>query len=255
MAGTVNTMHVIERPGRSRTVVCIHGFCQSSAYWAPTLDRLAVSGIAGIAVDLPGFGASADAPCPYTVEGYADAIAALLDARGLSRAIVAGGSMGGVVAQHFALRHPHRLARLLLVATGAFTADPPAALAKADQMAAGPWSEEMIAGMVKGFFHRQPSTDRAAEYARIIAMANRQAAVAAARSNANSSSFDRLSEIAAPTLIIQGAEDRGRTPEHGAAMRARIQGARLEVLAGCGHTPQLEGPDAFHAIALPFLGG
>jgi pimeloyl-ACP methyl ester carboxylesterase len=248
-------MHYLERAGRTPVVVCVHGFCQSSAYWAPTLERLADSGVGGIAVDLPGFGASADAPGPYTMEAYADAIAALLDARGLTRVIVAGGSMGGVVAQHFALRHPERLARLLLVATGAFTADPAAALAKADQMEAGPWSEQAIAAQVNGFFHHLPPPERIAFYRRIVGMADRRAAVAAARSNANSRTFERLGAIAVPTLIIQGRQDRGRTPEHGAAMRDRIPGARLVILEGSGHTPQLEEPEAFHAVALPFLSG
>jgi len=49
---------------------------------------------------------------------------------------VISGSMGGVVAQHFALRHPGRVLRLLLVATGAYTADPEGALAKADALPA-----------------------------------------------------------------------------------------------------------------------
>jgi pimeloyl-ACP methyl ester carboxylesterase len=246
-------MHTIERPGREPFVVCVHGFCQSSAYWAPTLDRLAELGVGGIAVDLPGFGASADAPGPYTMEGYADAIAATLDARGLTRVGVAGGSMGGVVAQHFALRHPDRLARLLLMATGAFTVAPATALAKIDQMDAGPWGDEEIAAQVNGFFHRSPPPDRIVEYRRIAGMANRAASAAAGRSNPRSRTFERLGEIAVPTLIIQGRHDRGRTPEHGAAMRDRIRDARLVVLEGSGHTPQLEEPEAFYAAALPFL--
>ncbi len=246
-------MHLIERPGRAPVVVCVHGFCQSSAYWAPTLDRLSESGVAGIAVDLPGFGGSADAPGPYTMEGYADAIARLLDARDLARVTIVGGSMGGVVAQHFALRHPDRLERLLLVATGGFTGDPAAALAKADQMAEAPWTDEAIAAQVNGFFHRPPPADEIAVYRRIVGMANRQAAVAAARSNANSRTFERLGEITAPTLIVQGRHDRGRTPEHGAAMRDSIAGARLAILEGSGHTSQLEEPDAFYAATLPFL--
>jgi len=235
--------------------VCVHGFCQSSAYWAPTLDRLAKIGVAGIAVDLPGFGRSADAPGPYTMEAYADAIARLLDARDLARVIVVGGSMGGVVAQHFALRHPDRLARLLLVATGGFTADPAAALAKMDQMEAGPWGDAEIAAQVNGFFHNPPPPDRIVEYRRIAGMANRAAAVAAGRSNPRSRTFERLGGIAVPTLIIQGRHDRARTPEHGAAMRDRIPGARLVVLEGSGHTPQLEEPEAFYEVALPFLSG
>lgn len=52
-----------------------------------------------------------------------------------------------------------------------------------------------------------------------------------------------------------GTPRRARKVEHGAAMRDRIPGARLEVLEHSGHTPQLEEPDAFHAVALPFLLG
>jgi pimeloyl-ACP methyl ester carboxylesterase len=58
-----------------------------------------------------------------------------------------------------------------------------------------------------------------------------------------------------PTLIVQGRHDRARTPEHGTEMRKRIAGSRLEVIEEAGHTPQLEQPDAFHAVALPFLLG
>jgi pimeloyl-ACP methyl ester carboxylesterase len=54
-------------------------------------------------------------------------------------------------------------------------------------------------------------------------------------------------------MIIQGRHDRARTPEHGAQMRERIAGATLAVIEDAGHTPQLEQPDAFHDIALPFL--
>jgi len=197
-------MHYLERAGGEPAVLCIHGYCQSSAYWAPTLERLARVGVRGLAPDLPGFGASARLPGPYTMEAYADAVAALLDAQRLARVTLVGGSMGGVVAQHFAIRHPARLTRLLLVATGGVMGNP----------AAGP-----------------------------------------ARSNAGSRTLERLGEIRVPTLIIQGRHDRARTPEHGAAMRDRIQGARLEVLEGSGHTPQLEEPDAFHALAVPFLRG
>src|SRR5262245_22630542 len=119
-------MHRLDRPGAEPAVLCIHGYGQSSAYWAPTLERLTRGGVRSLAPDLPGFGASARLPGPYTMEAYADAVAALLDARGLARVALVGGSMGGVVAQHFALRHPTRLARLLLVATGGAMGDPAA---------------------------------------------------------------------------------------------------------------------------------
>ena len=246
-------MHVIERPGTGTVALCLHGFCQSSLFWAPMLDRLSGAGIAGIAPDLPGFGASAGLPGPWTLEGYADGLAVLLDRRGLDRVAVVGGSMGGAVAQHFALRHPARVARLLLVATGAYTADPTAALARADQLENEIWDDALTTPMVAGFFHQPPDAATLAAFRRVAGMANRTAAVSAARSNARARTFERLGEIAVPTLIVQGRHDRSRTPEHGAEMAARIPGARLVVLEGSGHTPQIEEPEAFLAVAVPFL--
>jgi hypothetical protein len=52
--------------------------------------------MAAIAPDLPGFGGGADLPGPYTMEAYADWLAALLSARGMERIVLVGGSMGGV---------------------------------------------------------------------------------------------------------------------------------------------------------------
>ena len=244
-------MHGLEHPGGGTPVLCVHGFCQSSAYWAPTLNRLDVR---GLAVDLPGFGDSAGDPGPYTMEAYADRLAAELDARGIERITLVGGSMGGTVAQHFALRHPARLSKLLLVATGGATRDSAAGLARANEIEAARWDDALIASIVAGFFRTPPGT-WAVDSRRIAGRASQHAAVEAARSNALSRTIDRAAEIQAPTLIIQGRYDRARTPEDGAALRDRIAEARLEVLEHSGHTPQLEEPSAFHALALPFLRG
>jgi pimeloyl-ACP methyl ester carboxylesterase len=91
-------MNVIESDGQGPTVLCVHGFCQSSAYWRPSLDRLAATDAHCLAVDLPGFGGSAAEPGPYTMEAFADALAQLLDRKGVASVALVGGSMGGVVA-------------------------------------------------------------------------------------------------------------------------------------------------------------
>jgi pimeloyl-ACP methyl ester carboxylesterase len=246
-------VHIVERAGSGPTIVCVHGFCQSSAYWVATLDHLASRGVNALAPDLPGFADSAQENGPYTMPTLADALAAVLDRRGLRQVILAGGSMGGVVAQHFALRHPDRVTRLLLVATGAFTADPAGALVKADALAAAPWNEATVTPVVAGFFHQAPPPDKLATYRAIALQASQPAAVEAARSNAQSRTFEELGRIAVPTLIVQGRHDKARTPEHGADMVARLPDAHLAVIEGAGHTPQLEQPDKFHEVALPFL--
>lgn len=248
-------MYVVEKTGGSPAIVFIHGYCQSSAYWTPTATLAAEAGARCLAPDLPGFGRSADVPGPYTMEAYADSLAALLAEKGVGKATIVGGSMGGVVAQHFALRHPALLERLLLVATGAFTADPPAALAKADSIAAAEWNAQAAEPVARGFFFKKPAEADFAERGAIALAAAKAAAVEAARSNGLSRTFERLGEITVPVLIVQGRHDRARTPEHGAQMCERLPDANLVIVEDAGHTPQLEQPEAFHAIALPFLLG
>ena len=247
-------MFKLERKGSEPAIVFVHGFCQSSAYWAPMLERVAQRGVRGIAVDLPGFGASASESGPYTMEGLADALAHQLDLFGAGPTIaLVGGSMGGVVAQHFTLRHPQRVERLLLVATGGFTPNMAVAIEKADAMSVAAWNEATVTPVVDGFFNQRPSAAALAGYRRIALSASQPAAIEAARSNAANRSFDRLGSIRVPTLIIQGRHDRARTPEHGAEMRDRIQGSVLAVIEDAGHTPQIEQPERFDDVALPFL--
>jgi pimeloyl-ACP methyl ester carboxylesterase len=246
-------LFVLERAGARPPVVCLHGFCQSSAYWAPTLERLAEHGVQGLAPDLPGFGHSASEPGPYTMRSMADAVVRELDARGIDRVRLVGGSMGGVVAQQLVLRHAPRVERLLLVATGAVMGDPAAGLAKAKAMAASPWDDAAVVPIVDGFFHRRPDDAVIARLRGIALAASHAAAVEAARSNAEADTLDEIAEIRVPTLIVQGRHDRARTPEQGALMRDRIAGSILHVIEDAGHTPQLEQPQAFHDLALPFL--
>jgi len=236
-------------------VLFVHGFCQSSAYWAPTVERLAKLGVGAYAPDLPGFGASARDPGPYTMAALADALATELDRRRLSKIVLVGGSMGGVVAQHFVLRHPQRVERLLLVATGGVTANEAVAVEKANALAVAEWNEQTVTPIVDGFFHRRPSDDDIARYRRIALSASHAAAVEAAKSNAVNRTLDDLRSVRVPTLIIQGRHDRARPPRQGSDICERIAGSRLEVLEGSGHTPHLEQAEEFHEIAMPFLLG
>jgi pimeloyl-ACP methyl ester carboxylesterase len=189
------------------------------------------------------------------MEHYADVVAELLDALGLERVALIGGSMGGVVAQQVALRHQDRLERLVLVATGAFTGDPEGAFKKAAELEAVPWPDEMVHASVNAFFHSPPTGPTLTRFREIYGSASPAAAVESLRSNATTNTFEQLKEMGVPTMIVQGRHDRSRTPERGAAMCEQIPNCRLEILEHSGHTPQIDEPDAFHAVALPFLLG
>lgn len=246
------TVHYRSAGDGPTPILFLHGFCQSSRFWAPTLARLA-AGFSGYAPDLMGFGDSAKPDHACSVPGYADDAVAFADALGLDRFVLAGNSMGGVVCQSLATRHPGRLLKLVLVSTGASVPDPPAALAKADRMDRRDLDRAFFEAAVSGFFADPPAgTD---DLVADAMKASRRAMVDSTRSSASLNLLDQLGAIAVPTLIVQGREDAGRTPEAGRQMRARIPGSRLYVIPGAGHTPMLERPEAFHRILFDFLGG
>ena len=95
--------------------LALHGFMGTGRDWDPVAARLADAADV-VAPDLPGHGGAVglDAPA-YTMDGAAARLRDALDARGVWRAVVAGYSMGGRLALHFALLHPARVAALVVV--------------------------------------------------------------------------------------------------------------------------------------------
>lgn len=101
-------------PPEAPPLVLLHGFLGRAADWDAVAERLAPS-FRCVAVELPGHGRAADAPdAAFSWDGALDAIAATLDAHGVRRCRMVGYSMGGRLALGFALRHPGRLARLVV---------------------------------------------------------------------------------------------------------------------------------------------
>jgi pimeloyl-ACP methyl ester carboxylesterase len=109
-------LHVVDR-GQGPTVLLIHGLAgQLGHFTYGVVDRLATQ-YRVVAVDRPGSGYSLrTAGASATLGAQADVMAALIDALQLGRPVVAGHSLGGAVALALALRHPHRVAGLALVA-------------------------------------------------------------------------------------------------------------------------------------------
>jgi pimeloyl-ACP methyl ester carboxylesterase len=96
-------------------LVLVHGLGVSSRYFLRLAGRLA-AGRPVLAPDLPGFGRSATPPRPLDVHAQADFLAAWMPAMGLERAAFLGHSLGSQVVADLALRHPHRVERLVLAA-------------------------------------------------------------------------------------------------------------------------------------------
>lgn len=99
-----------------RTLVFLHGIGGRASGWAAIQQACAQAGYASLAWDMPGYG---DSPLiePCTFDDLADALAALMDAQGVSQAILVGHSLGGMVALQMWARHPERVAGLVLAAS------------------------------------------------------------------------------------------------------------------------------------------
>lgn len=104
-----------EARGTNPDAIFLHGFGGSRTDWDPVWDRLDPT-LAAIRYDQRGFGESR----ALSDEGFshADDLLALLDAEGIARADLVGISMGGSIATHFALNHPDRVRRLVLISPG-----------------------------------------------------------------------------------------------------------------------------------------
>ena len=231
-------------------VVFVHGFCQSSLYWEPSLGSLP-SSCRGFALDLRGFGDSDKPEEPYTLPVLADEVAAFLDALGLNRVALVGNSMGGVVCQAFATRHRGRLSKLALLSTGPFVRDPVAARDRARRFATMAWEREAFSALIARFFVRRP--DNFEELVDVAMRASRRAMVEITLSMASLSFLEALRGLAVPTLIVQGAEDTIRPPEEGRLLHEAVEGSRFFVLEGASHTPMLERPEQLHALLWDFL--
>jgi pimeloyl-ACP methyl ester carboxylesterase len=111
------SLEVHEWAGAGPVVLAVHGITANGLSWGPVAE--AVGGrITLLAPDLRGRAGSRDEPGPYGLARHADDVIALLDERGLGSAVLAGHSMGAYVAALAAVRHPDRVAGVLMVDGG-----------------------------------------------------------------------------------------------------------------------------------------
>lgn len=236
------------------TLVLLHGI--GGGAWARL--RADLPGIATLDWPLPGYGGT-----PMLAETRFPAISAALrdalDARGIARADLLGHSIGGMVAQDFALTFPDRVGKLVLYATTpAFGGRDPAFAeaflkARLGPLEGGRSMQEAAPEMLAGMLAEDADPDA------LPAATAAMAAVPEAAYRATVAcltTFDRradLPRIAAPTLLIAGDRDQAAPLKTMQRMAEAIPAARIVVIPDAGHLIHLERPAAFAAAVRPFL--
>jgi len=250
-----------EETGNGEPLLLISGLSGNTLGWEPIRPALAER-FCAISFDNRGAGRSSAPPGPYSTRQMADDAAALLDRIGVARAHVVGLSLGGMIAQELALAYPERVDRLVLLATyprlRPGVHDPWLnAWLQAGERGMDPASFEicMMPWMISPAFMARHDL---VETALVESLSDPYPASAVGISGQVEAcrahdALERLPRIAAPTLVLVGAEDILSPVSYAQELTERIPGARLQVLERCGHVPFLEEPKAVAEALLAFL--
>jgi len=258
-----------------RPLLLVHGFAGSKADFTRYLDPLAELGFHAVAPDLRGHGASSkpDRPEDYSLDVFADDLAALVAALGQASAAGSGGwercsilghSMGGMIVQTLVLRDPPPFDALVLMDTshgpipGLDRTLLPLAIQVIEDGGMDALVEVMrsLGGAIdtpagKALRERDPAYDDRAW----VTLANTSGVMWSTMAPAlleQEDRLERLGSLTLPTLVLVGEQDEAFVPDSERLAEA-MPGARLVVLPDSGHCPQDENPDPWWAALSGFL--
>ncbi|MCR6489078.1 alpha/beta hydrolase [Amycolatopsis sp. OK19-0408] len=240
-------------PRDAPALLLIHGSASSSRSW-DALVPLLTGAHHVIRVDLLGHGRSAKpADADYRIPAQARRIAAALDHLGVATAVVAGHSTGGSSATALAEERPDLVTALVLLDSGpsldTYIA-PPLAPPSGEPLT----DDEIRAAMATAF--SRPGYEPPQELVddvRAMSFASFAASLQGAREYLTEKPLpDRLTALGTPLLVLFGEDDRRWRPSSALAAYRAVPGARVEPLAGVGHSPMLEDPPRTAARLLAF---
>ncbi len=236
----------------------LHGAFADSRDWIPQLDGLSDE-LTVIAWDAPGCGGSFDPPEDFGLDGYADCLAAFVEALGLERPHLGGLSFGGGLALEVFRRHPELPRSLVLASAYAGWAG---SLGRAEAEArraeflrnADRPLDEVVREFSATLFTDSDPPELVEETIDLMTTATRPAGMRAmGTAFADADLRDTLPLVDVPTLLIWGSADQRSPVAVGEALHAGIEGSKLVVLDGRGHVVNLEAPERFNYEVRSFL--
>lgn len=250
----VTLRYVEQGPAGAVPIILLHGFPDSWRSYETVIAHLPHS-IRVIALSQRGFGKSDKPAIGYHPSDLAADLAEFMRLRGIPEAIVAGHSMGGLVAQRFALDFPERVAGLVLI--GTFNAQADNAELREMLASLEAMEDPVDAGLIQAFqvsTLAQPVPE--AFFATILAESARVPVHvwrAVMKAILAYDDFAELPKIVAPTILYWGERDGFSTHAQRQEIARAIAGAELRVYAGAGHSLQWEEPKRFASDLVDFM--
>jgi len=261
-----------EEHGSSDPLLLIMGLAADSTAWMFQVPDFAKR-YRTIIFDNRGVGRSSKPPGPYTIHQMADDATALLDVLGIPKAHVVGVSMGGMIAQELALRHPARVRGLVLACTfpepdaeterhrafqvtqlgGQVTAS---GETRIDVSTVNPLM--LLQHLLPRVFNQSYIDRELPKLIQIFGGAlqwgfSMEAILGQVEAVMGHRATDRLHQISAPTLVITGDADLLVSPANSDILARNIPGAKLVKVPGGSHGFNFETPDVFNREVLDFL--
>jgi 3-oxoadipate enol-lactonase len=245
-----------DEQGQGPPVLLIMGLGYPSSLWHRTRPVLAQR-YRTVAFDNRGVGRSDVPPGPYSIATMASDAAAVLDAAGVARAHVFGISMGGMIAQEFALQYPARTRSLILGCTS--PGGPSAVRAEskvADVLIArGMTLEQAREAILPYIYDASTPREKIEEDVRLRQgwLPTLEGYMAQLQGILAWEGYSRIAQITAPTLVIHGKSDALVPPGNGELIAGRIPGAKLVLLEHASHLFLTDQTKAAHKEILEFL--
>lgn len=245
-----------DEKGQGAPVLLIMGLGWPSYLWFRTQPSLAER-YRTITFDNRGVGQSDVPPGPYSMAAMASDASAVLDAAGIHSAHIYGISMGGMIAQEFALQYPQKVRSLVLGCTAA--GGPHAVRAEAEALqvllSRGMTPEEFSIALNPFIYDAETPRTRIEEDFEIRRkwFAPPQGYLAQLQAILAWEGYSRISQIAAPTLVIHGENDRLVPCGNGKLIAERIPGAKLVLIPHASHIFSTDQPEIVRDAVLNFL--
>lgn len=256
----VNDIDVAYRAyGNGNPVFLIMGYGSTMNLWESGLIRQLALRFKVIIFDNRGMGSTTAGTRDFSIEQFADDTSGLMDALGISQAHVLGWSMGSLIAQELAIRHPTKVNKLVLYAAHSDSRMfPPApdVIKRLTDTSGTPQERGMryisvlfpdswLRGngeRIKEIFFRPMGNAPQATLAKQVMAIDTW-----------KGSSERLGKILKPTLLIAGTEDVLVVPKNALYLKGKIAGAQLDLVENGGHGLMFQDPDGFFKMVASFL--
>jgi 3-oxoadipate enol-lactonase len=244
----------VETQGSGEAVVLVHGLGSSANVWEPQVRALA-DRFTMVRFDLEGAGRS-PAAGTLSIEGWVQDLKALLDHLKVASARFVGHSLGTLILQHFAVAHPEKVEKLVLI--GVNRAPPEARRVAIRERVAKVRAEgidAIVETVVKGGVSPHTLAHKPEVVAFVRELLTRQPVEGYARSceaMAAAVAAD-VSGIRVPVLLIAGRDDAVSPVANSEGLAGELAQAQLRVLEQCGHWHPIEQPAAVSGALREFL--